>query len=187
MKIRLWTSILIKNFLLSVILFSCTNTAAAQYKYAFGFGASAIGVGEEKPDFNAFVAPTVYAAYAFLSAPNARASIEGFMSYRSKEDESVTRNGFNFSLPIAFEYRLPKLSIYAGIGPSYHREALVYDDYKIKDAGYYWDINTGLGFGRKSTPESLQGAVNFRIHYLKSFKDQRLDGLVLSLYLSAPR
>lgn len=170
------------------IIFVCgTSEAAAQYRSVFGFGASLMSAGEENPDFTTFVAPTVYAAYAFLSAPNARASIEGFLSFRSKEDGRVTRNGFNFSVPISFEYRLPKLSIYAGTGPSYHREALVYDDYKIKDAGYYFDINTGLGFGRKSTPESLQGAVNFRLHYLKSFKHQRLDGFVFSLYLSAPR
>lgn len=139
----------------------------------------------DNPQFNTFVAPSLYFSYAFIRLQNFSVGVENTFSFRSSEDEfaNATRNGFATAIPVTMEYRLSRLGLYAGAGPSYVKQSLIAEGGSTIDkvGGIYGDITGGIGLGLK---RSTNASINLRFHYLKSLSAKREDGGMLSVYLA---
>jgi hypothetical protein len=171
--------------LFAVLFFLFQNDAAAQSRFKLGVGGSLISNDGENPNFNSFLAPSIYFSYSFIRLQNFSVGVENTLSYRSSEDGFLDdeRNGFGMNVPITMEYRLARLRVNAGAGPAYVRQWLVGEGNSTIDkvGGFYGDITGGLGLALK---QNANHSVNLRFHYLKSFSSNYEDGGMLSLYLA---
>ncbi|ANE53124.1 hypothetical protein [Flavisolibacter tropicus] len=175
-----------KTWLLIIASICFVMHSNAQKRFALGVGASFVNGAEEKDDLYAFVPVTLYFSYSFINTPSTRVAIENFTSFRLKDDGNEIRNGFAMTLPITFEYRISKWSLYTGVGPAYVNQSVEYKYVtKQKEHGDFLDINAGLG--KRTASEKLTGEIGVRLHYLKRFSGIKEDGFMLSFYISGPK
>lgn len=157
-----------------------------QNRFKAGLGATLVSNAGNHPAFNAFVATSLHLGYALALSPKLKLGLENYLAVRLKEKESRRQEGFAVGLPVALEYRLPKVSFYTGAGPAYASQAVrndgVWGTDRIRST--YADVMIGAGFRKRRVAQYFETELNLRFHYLKNVSSTKEDGAMLSFFIT---